>query len=83
MAMANYQYVPTKGDEVYALGQNGSFTVRSVHTDPNSVDLKLIGPREFILKGVPWGALTIIKKAKTREDVNQTAARIVREATED
>lgn len=80
--MANYQYVPKNGDTVYALGQNGTFEVLSVKENPHTVDLKLVGPREFTLNSVPWGALTPEPKKKTREDANQAAFRTLREATE-
>jgi hypothetical protein len=57
------------------------FHVTAVHTSPNLVDLRLEGA-EFAFEGIPWGVLTIAAK-KTPEDVNQAAARIVREATKD
>jgi hypothetical protein len=80
--MKNDRYIPKKGDEVAVLGQNGPFKVVAVKTEPNIVEVKLTGPREFSLKNIPWAALTPLKKS-IREDMNQAAARIIREATED
>ncbi|HMG01592.1 MAG TPA: hypothetical protein VK596_00580 [Edaphobacter sp.] len=64
--MPNYRYIPKKGDEVSVLGQNGPFKVIAVKTEPNFVEVKLIGPREFILKNIPWGSLTPLKKRPAR-----------------
>jgi hypothetical protein len=63
------RYIPKMGDEVTALGQTGLFVVIAVHAEPESVDLKLTGPREFILRHTPWGALKATKK--TREAVSR------------
>jgi hypothetical protein len=60
-----YEYVPKVGDRVYALGQNGTFTVAAVHTSPNTADLQLESS-DFALRGIPWGVLTLAAK-KTRE----------------
>jgi hypothetical protein len=73
------QYVPQPGDRVAALGQNGTFKVLKVYEQGHTADLKLIGAN-FQLDRIPWGALSLLLNA--REDVNQAAARIVREATE-
>jgi hypothetical protein len=61
------RYIPKLGDEVTALGHNGLFVLIAVRTKPESVDLKLAGPREFILRRTPWGVLKPTKKI--REDV--------------
>jgi hypothetical protein len=57
------RYIPKMGDEVTALGQKGLFVVIAVRTEPESVDLKLTGPREFILRHTPWGALKPTKSS--------------------
>ena len=79
--MSKQPYTPQVGDTVIAVGQNGSFRVIKIDESKHAADLELLGTsRSFNLKGVPWGALSPVKPK--REDVNQAAARIVREATE-
>jgi hypothetical protein len=58
------RYIPKLGDEVTALGQDGLFVVMAVRTKPESVDLKLTGPREFILRNTPWGSLKPTKEIR-------------------
>jgi hypothetical protein len=61
------RYIPKLGDEVTALGHHGPFVVIAVRSKPESVDLMLAGgPREFILRQIPWGTLKPTKKI--RED---------------
>ena len=71
---------PKLGDEVAVPSHTGAFRVSAVRTGPDVVDLELIGPAEYTEKNVPWGVLVYLNKP--REDVNQAAARIVKEATE-
>jgi hypothetical protein len=51
------RYVPTLGDEVTVLGRKGRFVVIAVRIKPESVDLKLTGSRELILRNTPWRTL--------------------------
>ena len=51
------RYVPTLGDEVTVLGRKGVFVVIAVRTQPESVDLKLTGSREIILRNTLWRTL--------------------------
>ena len=76
-------YIPKKGDLVTATGQNGTFEVTEVSDVGHTVELSLT-TAQFTLKAIPWGVLIPVAspKKKTREDVNQAAARIVRETTE-
>jgi hypothetical protein len=62
-----YDYEPKVGDRVYALGQNGTFHVTEVHTNPNTVDL-LLESADYPLKGIPWGVLTRLPERKTSDD---------------
>ena len=70
---------PKKGDRVFSQGMNGTFIVSTVKTNPNTVDLKLVGAAEYFERDVPWGVLTYAD----REDTSQAAARIARESTRD
>ena len=62
-----YEYEQKVGDRVYALGQNGTFHVAAVHTNPNTVDL-LLESAVFQLNAIPWGALTLFPRKKTPDD---------------
>jgi hypothetical protein len=75
------EYGFKKGDKVFAQGQNAAvFKIMAIHKDVRSADLQQVGTTHSI-KNIPLSTLTLSKK-KTREDVNQAAARIIREATE-
>ncbi len=69
--MADQQLrIPRIGDRVIALGQNGTFVVLRADEDTMSADLKLLSPKECVLKNIPWRLLRFLKT----EGVNQTAA---------
>jgi hypothetical protein len=72
------QYKPRKGDEVFAVGQNGKFEIVALYDNPQSADLKLIGTDHRVT--VPQGMLTL-SKGEAREEMNQSAFRVVTEAT--
>jgi hypothetical protein len=67
---------PRIGERVFADGLNGEFTVITVDEKQGVVDLELTTGTHFIEKHIPFGAIH-----RVREDVNQAAARVVREAT--
>jgi hypothetical protein len=69
--MREVQRIPLEGDRISALGQEGMFRVFHVHENPNTVDLKLVGGTELVLKGIPWGDLTFLDKP--HEDFGQAA----------
>ncbi len=76
---------PRKGDRVVLALHSGEFEVVKVTNAGMLVDLKIINPPPksspgYIEKRIPWSALIYLDAP--REDVNQAAARIVREATE-
>jgi hypothetical protein len=76
--MANpVNYAPKVGDRVNA--QGNLWEVIAVAPAPCTVTVKLVGREEHVVK-FPCGAVTPVNKAPV--DVNQAAARIVREATE-
>lgn len=54
-----------------ALGQNGLFVVTAVHTEPDTADLKLTGPRDFILRDIPWGVLNPLKRTDGNEPLSR------------
>lgn len=72
-------YIPKVKDIVATVGHDGLFEVVSIDTAKRSANIK--GTQSAaLIKDVPWTLLH--RDKKTREDVNQAAARIVREATE-
>jgi hypothetical protein len=74
-------YVPKSGDKVSVSGHIGQFIVHSVDNKRHTVDVRLIDPTEAVnVAGFPWKTLKLL--SRKREDVNQAAARIIREATE-
>jgi hypothetical protein len=77
MAYENVR-VPKKHDRVSAQGHNGVFAVVDVDKKSKSTDLQLVTGDGPVLRGVPWSTLRYMDE----EDVNQAAARIVRETTE-
>lgn len=75
------EYGFKKGDEVFAHGQNAVFNITTIDKDRCTAELKQVGT-DYSIKNIPLSTLSLSKK-KTREDVNQAAARIVREVTKD
>jgi hypothetical protein len=74
----NKKTTPPNMNEVLGVRtHNGAFRVIRIHADTKTVDLTPQNGKGPDLIGIPWGALIF-----DREDVNQAAARIVREATE-
>lgn len=79
-------YTPKVGDEVSVSGKSGRFLVRVVNDAGHTVEAKHINPKEYVENAqthiaIPWSDLTPAKRSK-REDLNQAAARIIRESTE-
>ena len=70
--------IPRKHDRVTALGHNGVLVIVDVDKKSKSVDLQFVTGDGPVIRGVPWTALRYMDE----EDVNQAAARVVREATE-
>jgi len=70
---------PKLGEVVGASGHRGVFRIIAINSASRTADLKLIGGTETEICGVPWTTLT----QKSREDANQAAFRVVREATKD
>jgi hypothetical protein len=70
--------IPRKHDRVTALGHNGVLVIVDVDKKSKSVDLQFVTGDGPVIRGVPWTALRYMDE----EDVNQAAARIVRETTE-
>jgi len=68
---------PRKGNKVFADGHKGTFTVIRVDKGRGVADLELTTGTHKIEKNIPFNALH-----PADEDVNQAAARVVREATE-
>lgn len=68
--------VPKIGERVTATGHNGEFKVISVDEQAGLADLELTTGTHFVEKAVAFSAIHLIK-----EDVNQAAARVVREVT--
>ena len=68
---------PQKGDRVGAMGREGVFLVVKVHENPNLVDLRPLKGGQS-QKGIPWRTLTFLDE----EAASQSAAKIVRKATE-
>ena len=82
--MANDVRKPRVGDHVAAIGHSGTFEVTGINEHGRTADLKL-RHSDKLLTRVPWTALsygTDEQQKKSREDVNQAAARIVREDTD-
>jgi hypothetical protein len=71
--------IPRKHDRVTALGHNGVLVVVSVDEKSKSADLQFVTGDGPLVEGVPWTDLRYMDE----EDVNQAAARIVRETTKD
>jgi hypothetical protein len=70
---------PREGDHVSIPTHQATFVVVEVRKTPTTVDLKMVNA-DHVEKDVPWGVL--IYQSESTEDVNQAAARVVREATE-
>ena len=51
--------IPTKGDRVVVIGQDGTFVVYDVDSRLRCAELKLIG-HDFALSTIPWSALTFL-----------------------
>jgi hypothetical protein len=86
--MANTRvYIPKPGDRVLKSDDPSStYVVHLVHTESRTADLRRINSPDYLanavnVDGVSWESLTTLESDK-REDLNQAAARIVREATE-
>jgi hypothetical protein len=61
-----------------AIGHSTVYSVISVNVDAKTVKLKLVGRKGPLLKDIPWTALQCMEE----QDVNQAAARIVRDKTD-
>jgi ketopantoate hydroxymethyltransferase len=72
------KYIPKKDDKVDVLGHNGAFTVIEVDEQSRTASVRLASGNGPVMSAIPFGAIH-----KIREDVNQAAARVVREATKD
>jgi hypothetical protein len=70
--------IPRKHDRVTALGRNGVFAVVDVDKKSKTADLQFVTGDGPVVQGVPWTALHYMDE----EDVNQAAARTVKETTE-
>lgn len=70
--------IPKMDDRVGTAGRHGVFAVVSIDKKLKTADLQLLGGTQPIEKGIPWTMLIYLDK----EDVNQAAARIVKEATD-
>ena len=70
--------LPRVGQRVSADSHNGVFIVVRVDETQHVADLELTTGTRFVEKGIPFNAIKPIP-----EDVNQAAARIVGEATEE
>lgn len=70
--------VPKIGDKVFASGHNGLFSVIRVDAQNGVADLELTSGTHQVQKNIPLNAIKL-----DREDVNQAAARVVRELTRD
>jgi len=79
--MNRHEYAPEVGDKVAVLEHDGTFLVTAVDREAKSVSLRLL-LSEDRLEHIPWSVLVSLQKM-TLEDVEQAAARIVREATRD
>jgi hypothetical protein len=69
--------IPRKHDRVTARGHNGVLAVVDVDKKSKTADLQFVTGNGPIVQAVPWTALQYMDE----EDVNQAAARIVRETT--
>lgn len=69
--------VPKIGEKVIATGHNGEFKVVRVDEQAGLADLELMSGTHLIEKAIAFTAIHPVK-----EDLNQAAARVVREATE-
>lgn len=76
--MGKHDFIPEIGDRVGVLKREGTFIVTAVDGISRSVDVRLAFS-EYRLDQVPWDELISLKKM-SREDVDQIATRIVREA---
>jgi hypothetical protein len=80
-------YIPKVGERVlYSKEPEATFIVHRVHEHSQAADVRQMntpgyGANASTMVGVPWEALTPLETSK-REDMNQAAARIVKEATE-
>jgi hypothetical protein len=70
--------IPRKHDRVTAQGHHGVLAVVDVDKKSKTADLQFVTGDGPVLQGVPWTALHYMDE----EDVNQAAARVVREATD-
>jgi hypothetical protein len=70
--------IPEINDRVGSSGLHGVFAVIGIDEKLKTADLQLLGGTQSIEKGIPWTILSYLDE----EDVNQAAARVVREATE-
>ena len=70
--------VPRKHDRVTTLGHHGVFAVVDVDNKSKTAALQTVTGDGPVLQDIPWTTLQYMDK----EDVNQAAARIVRETTE-
>jgi hypothetical protein len=68
---------PSIGQRVTVVGRHGLFVVVRVDETKGLADLELTTGTHFIEKAIAFSAIREFK-----EDANQSAARIVREATE-
>jgi hypothetical protein len=71
--------IPRKHDRVTVQGHNGVLAVVDVDKKSKTADLQFVTGDGPVVQGVPWTTLQYMDE----EDVSQSAARIVREATED
>ena len=73
--------VPKEGERVAAQGQDGAFIVSQISTKRRTANLKLIGPADYALKEIPWGALiffnqTLAEKAKKKASTGIQGAKV-------
>ena len=86
MDMEGSSRAPLEGDHVTILASHEEvYRVIRVGEKFKVVDLEMIAAPHYAKADVPWGSLVYLPKPTKRperEDVNQAAARIVREATD-
>lgn len=72
MSMANDIRKPHLGDQVSAIGQDGSFKVISISEQGRTVDLEAM-PMGKLLTRVPWTALSYgtVEPKKNRREYHQ------------
>lgn len=59
--------IPKKGDRVAVLGHTGMYDVSEIDSKHWTVNVKMIGSAELVLKDIPWGTLVFLYEDEARQ----------------